>query len=87
MPFWAAAPASLIDTDLSSGDELKTPNAGVQIEKIIGSVENLKGVQFMSPSRDVTPRLNVNAIVTEDGVLKPPFRENIKALLRKKHNG
>jgi methylthioribose-1-phosphate isomerase len=87
VPFWAAAPTSLIDLDLLSGGELKTTDAGEQIEKIIGNVENLKGVQFMSPSRDVTPRLNLNAIVTEDGVLKPPFRENIKALLRKKHNG
>jgi len=35
---------------------------------------------------DVTPRQYINAIITEDGILRHPYKENIKSILRKKKN-
>ncbi len=88
VPFWAAAPVSLIDAELANGDEMKFSDAaGEGIEKDVEGVELLKGVRVMGARRDVVPRLSVSAIVCEEGVIKPPFRENIKALFRKRQNG
>jgi len=39
------------------------------------------------PDHDVTPRQYVNALVTEAGLIKPPYREEIKSALRKMKHG
>ena len=36
-----------------------------------------------NPSFDVTPNENISAIITEKGVIYPPFKENIKNMTGK----
>jgi len=36
------------------------------------------GVQALNPAFDITPAKYVSAIITEKGVIKPPFRTGIK---------
>jgi len=69
VPFYVAAPVSTIDP--------ATPNgAAIPIEERDPG-EVVAGADAFNPAFDVTPAELVTAIVTEAGVLKPPYAESI----------
>jgi len=83
VPFYVAAPLSTIDP--------ATPNgAAIPIEqRQEGEVTEVQGrriapdeTQAMNFAFDVTPAELITAIVTEEGVLKPPYAESIALLFR-----
>jgi methylthioribose-1-phosphate isomerase len=41
-----------------------------------------KKVKVYNPGFDVTPHENITAIVTENGIVYPPFRENLKKIMK-----
>jgi len=75
VPFYVAAPFSTIDPTLASG-------AGIPIEERDESEVRRVGAQQTAPSAspvfnpafDVTPARFITAIVTERGVMRPPYR-------------
>jgi methylthioribose-1-phosphate isomerase len=71
VPFIVAAPTSTIDPALPDG-------AGIPIEHRAGDEVTAgrarDGVAVYNPAFDVTPAANITAIVTEAGVLRPPYR-------------
>ncbi len=77
IPFYVAAPISTIDYNIDSGED-------VPIEER-DACEVISYTSFSpniyNPVFDVTPNELVNAIITEKGVLVPPFRHSIKAVL------
>jgi methylthioribose-1-phosphate isomerase len=70
VPFYVAAPTSSIDPTLESG-------AGIPIEhRAPGEVAGTaapQGFGVYNPAFDVTPSALISAIVTEHGVIRPPF--------------
>lgn len=82
IPFYCVAPASTLDLSLHKGDDIpieqRGPDevTGLYFKKSIAP----KGVKVFNPSFDVTPAALVSAMITEKGVIRPPFKENIKAL-------
>lgn len=82
IPFVVAAPVSTIDPRMPTG-------AGIPIEErssdevtvIAGRRIAPEGVAALHPGFDVTPAKYVSAIVTEEGVIRPPFDEGIGAQL------
>jgi methylthioribose-1-phosphate isomerase len=40
------------------------------------------GVRALNPAFDITPAKYVSAIITEKGIIRPPFRMSIKNLLK-----
>ena len=81
IPFYVAAPTSTIDFDMFSGDQI------VIEERDPKEVTHIKGIQIApsniqveNPAFDVTPHQNITAIVTEKGVIYPPYDLNIEAL-------
>jgi methylthioribose-1-phosphate isomerase len=73
VPFHVAAPVSTIDPDTATGAE-------IPIEERDPS-EVADGVPALNPAFDVTPAELVGAIVTEAGVLEPPYEESIARAL------
>jgi methylthioribose-1-phosphate isomerase len=78
IPFYVAAPSSTIDLSLPDGTHIPieqrnpaevTSIAGVQIAPI--------GVVAAHPAFDVSPAHLISAIITERGVLYPPYRESL----------
>jgi methylthioribose-1-phosphate isomerase len=69
VPFYVAAPLSTIDPATPDGD-------AIPIEERDPS-ELLSGGDAFNPAFDVTPAELVTAIVTEAGVLEPPYGESI----------
>lgn len=81
IPFYIAAPLSTIDFSLQSGDEIpieeRKPEEVTHIKGIRIAPE---GVAVANPAFDVTPNQYITAIITEKGVIYPPYEENLKKL-------
>ncbi len=81
VPFYVAAPLSTFDFDLKSGDEIPIEERQADEIRQIGSIQIApEDVAVLNPAFDVTPASLINAIVTERGILKPPYPEEIDKL-------
>ena len=82
VPFYVAAPMSSIDMSLASGDlipiEERKPE---EVTEGFGKRTAPHGVQVYNPAFDVTPHRYVAALITEKGIVRAPFDQNLKALL------
>jgi methylthioribose-1-phosphate isomerase len=79
VPFYIAAPGSTVDLGCPSGSDI------VIEERDPGELRNCGGqptaprtAPVYNPAFDVTPARYVRAILTERGVLRPPFSESLK---------
>ena len=83
IPFYVAAPTSTFDNSIADGTliqiEERDPN---EVSKGFGRQTVPEGVRIYSPAFDVTPHSYITAIVTERGILRPPFSESIRAVLQ-----
>lgn len=78
VPFYVAAPTSTIDYEMASGDEIEIEERDPQEVTHINDVLVAPlGVDVYNPAFDVTPNENITAIITERGVVKPPFKNNL----------
>jgi methylthioribose-1-phosphate isomerase len=82
IPFYVAAPLSTFDPELDSGDAI--PIEERNGDEIRGYRDNLwasRDVVVKNLVFDVTPAELITAIITEHGVLMPPFETSIAAML------
>lgn len=82
LPFYVAAPSSTFDFSLATGDlipiEQRDPR---EITHGFGRQTAPEGVPVYNPAFDVTPARLVTAFITERGVIRPPYGENLRAVL------
>ena len=79
IPFYVAAPTSTVDLSLSSGEEIQIEErAGAEVTHFQGVPTAPVGVEALNPAFDVTPYRYINAIVTEQAVVRPPYLEGLK---------
>lgn len=85
IPFYVAAPISTLDLSLASGDEI--PIEERSAEEVV-TINNKRmapeGIDVAHPAFDITSNELVSAIITEEGIARPPFTESLKALAQKK---
>ena len=82
VPFYVAAPRSTFDPRVASGDEIPIEErAAGEITTLAGVAIAPPGSETFNPAFDVTPAELVAGIVTEVGVLLPPYRESISRAL------
>ncbi len=81
IPMYVAAPTSSIDFNLPSGDlipiEERDPK---EVTEGFGRRIAPHGVTVYSPAFDVTPHQLITAIITESGILHPPYVQSIAEL-------
>ncbi len=78
VPFYVAAPLSTFDLSLSSGDGIPIEEReGDEVRAPYGKRLLPEDVAVWNPAFDVTPGENVTAIITEVGVLRPPYGVSI----------
>ena len=74
LPFYVAAPLSTVDLGVASGADIpieeRDPDEVTHVAKVRVAPA---GAVARHPAFDVTPRANITAIVTEVGVLRPPY--------------
>ena len=81
VPFYVAAPISSIDWKIADGSQIPIEERDpAEISRGSGRQTAPDGGQFYSPAFDVTPAALVTALITERGVVRPPYRENLAAM-------
>ncbi|MGZ6316452.1 MAG: S-methyl-5-thioribose-1-phosphate isomerase [Anaerolineales bacterium] len=80
VPVYAAVPTSTIDLTLENGSQIpieeRDPSEVLDIQ-FRGERVPPKGAHARNPAFDVTPNRLISAIVTENGVVYPPFASNL----------
>lgn len=81
VPFYIVAPTTTIDFQMESGDEIvieeRSPEEVTHINGVRIAPE---GIEVYNPAFDVTPWENITGIITEKGIISPPYKENIMKL-------
>ena len=81
IPFFVCAPGSSIDRSTPHGDAITIEERDAEeITHIRGASVAAPAAQAWNPAFDITPAHLITGLVTEFGVLKPPFRESLSAL-------
>jgi methylthioribose-1-phosphate isomerase len=81
VPFYVAAPLSTFDFESNPEDVIIEERSVDEVVKVGKRRVAPKGVRVFNPAFDMTPPELVTGIITERGVLMPPFEKNLKALL------
>jgi methylthioribose-1-phosphate isomerase len=89
VPFYVAAPLSTIDPATATGAEIPIEErAPGEVTHVAGVGVTPEGAEALNLAFDVTPADLITAIVTEVGVLEPPYEEAIvRALARNEEGG
>jgi len=81
IPFYVAAPYSTIDFEMESGEDIEIEQRSPLEVTHFGNRQTAPDdIQVYNPAFDVTPNKLITAIITERGVVKPNYRENIPLL-------
>ncbi|HHV29093.1 S-methyl-5-thioribose-1-phosphate isomerase [Acetivibrio mesophilus] len=79
IPFYVAAPTTTIDFSIETGKQIpieeRSPD---EITHIKGVRIAPEGVNVKNPAFDVTPNKYISAIITDKGIIYPPYNENIE---------
>jgi methylthioribose-1-phosphate isomerase len=83
IPFYVAIPTSTIDVQTASGSDIPIEERAKEEVTYFGGVRvAAEGVLVYAPAFDVTPHELVTAIITEQGIVRPPYAESLAALKR-----
>ncbi len=78
IPFYVAAPMSTIDFNTATGKDIPIEERSAkEVTHIQGIQIAPTGVDVRNPAFDVTPNRYITAIITEKGLIFPPFDENL----------
>jgi len=80
IPFYVAAPLSTFDLKTSVENVVIENRDPSEVTTIRGVRIAPEGVKVLNPAFDITPPDKVSAIITEKGIVYPPYEENIKKL-------
>lgn len=81
IPFYVAAPVSTFDKTLETGAAIPIEQRdALEITAGFGKATAPDGVKVYNPAFDVTPADLIAGIITEKGILRPPYREAIRGL-------
>lgn len=84
IPFYIAAPLSTIDPNIESGAQIPIEFRDTdELKTIDGKSITIEGAVALNPAFDVTPAALIKGIITEEGVLYPPFSTSIKEALER----
>ena len=78
IPFYVAAPISTIDFSIESGEQIPIEERNSEeVTHIKGIRIAPEGIKVRNPAFDVTPNKYITAIITDKGIIYPPYKENI----------
>jgi methylthioribose-1-phosphate isomerase len=79
VPFYMYVPTSTIDLDTPTGDDIKIElRDSEEIRSLWYSEPQVPAeAKTYNPAFDVTPAENITAIITENGIVRQPFAENL----------
>lgn len=87
VPFYPVVPTSTVDLELASGDLI--PIEERPQEEVLNAIDRRispEGITARNPAFDVTPHRYVTGIVTEAGIVYPPFERNLRLAVEKEQD-
>src|SRR5688500_1161676 len=79
IPFYVAAPLSTIDLATPDGDHIPIEERDQREVTHLGASRLTPiGAQIRNPAFDVTPHRYISGIITERGILRPPYTDSLK---------
>ena len=79
VPFYVAAPTSTVDLSLLSGDSITIEDRPPEEVTHLGGVRiTPEGTSVLNPAFDVTPHQYLTAIITEKGVVREPYAQQLR---------
>ncbi len=82
VPFYVAAPTTTIDMATATGDEIEIEERPSHEITHVGNCHiTPDGIEVGNPAFDVTPHEYITAVITEKGIVYPPFKENLAQLM------
>jgi methylthioribose-1-phosphate isomerase len=83
IPFYVAAPTSTIDLSVATGAEIPIEERSAdEVTHLQGRRIAPEGVNVAHPAFDVTPHRYVTAIITEEGVIEPPYAAALRRVVK-----
>ena len=83
IPFYVAVPLSTVDIETISGDDIEIEERDAsEVKEYAGHPIAPVGVAARSPAFDVTPHKLITGIITDAGLLKPPYTESIAKVMK-----
>ncbi|HOV74473.1 MAG TPA: S-methyl-5-thioribose-1-phosphate isomerase [Candidatus Hydrogenedentes bacterium] len=83
IPFYVAAPISTIDPATPRGDDIPIEQrAPEEVTEGFGRRTAPEGVKVYNPAFDVTPAGLIAGIITERGILRPPYEDSIAGAMK-----
>lgn len=83
VPFYVCAPSSTIDMNIETGDDIVIEQRKAEEVTEMWYEKRMapNDIKVYNPAFDVTDSSLITAIVTEKGVVRAPYKENLKALM------
>jgi len=79
IPFYIAAPVSTIDSKIKNGKGIKIEfRSSKEVVTVLGKDIAPRGVKALHPAFDITPGNMITAIITEKGIIYPPYKRRVK---------
>ncbi len=79
IPFYSVCPTSTVDLSLPSGEHITIEERDPAEVTHVGGVRIApEGVPVYNPAFDVTPHRYITGIVTEEGIIAPPFAPGLR---------
>jgi methylthioribose-1-phosphate isomerase len=78
IPFYVAGPTSSIDLNCPTGKEIPIEQRDPkEVSHMFGRSLAPEGMSILNPAFDVTSQELISAIITEKGIIYPPYRQNL----------
>jgi methylthioribose-1-phosphate isomerase len=83
IPFYVAVPKSTVDLSTPTGDQIKIEERPPEEVTHVGTWQiTPDDTPVGNPAFDITPAKYITAFITEDGIVYPPYKENLKKLFQ-----
>ncbi len=83
IPFYIVAPRSTFDLKIKSGKQIPIEQRNPEeVTHFAGVATTPKGTKAYNPAFDVTPHQLITGIVTEHGIIQPPFNTNLRKVFK-----
>lgn len=80
VPFYVAAPSSTFDLQTTVDQVVIEHRSPREVLEVNGKPITID-VKVLNPAFDITPPDLVTAIITEKGIIRPPYEENIPKII------
>lgn len=88
VPFYIAAPLSTFDINCPCGNMIPIEERDGDEIRVIKGVRLIpENIKVWNPAFDVTPSKLISGIITEAGILLPPYEDSIKKVFRETEEG